>query len=116
MPLIKLLVSTSVPEATKNKVLTAMSGIVVKATGKPPAYMMATLEEGKIVMGGKNDPSAFADVRGIGGFTPAVNKQISREVCELLKKELGIDPENVYLTFADVAASNWGWKGGTFGG
>jgi phenylpyruvate tautomerase len=115
MPLIKLVVSTSVPETTKTKILTGISSIVVKATGKPPAYMMATLEEGKIVMGGKNDPAAFADVRGIGGFTPAVNKQISKDVCELLKKELGIKPENVYLTFTDVAASAWGWNGGTFG-
>jgi len=115
MPLIKLLVSTSVPEATKNKVLTAMSAIIVKATGKPPAYTMATIEEGRIVMGGKNDPAAYADVRGIGGFTPAVNKQISKEVCELLKKELGIKAENTYLTFTEVAASNWGWNGGTFG-
>ena len=115
MPLVKLEVSTSVPEAAKNKVLAAVSAIVIKATGKPPAYMMVTLEEGKIVMGGRNEPAAFADVRGIGGFTPAVNKQISKEVCELLKKELGIKPENVYLTFTDVAASNWGWNGGTFG-
>jgi phenylpyruvate tautomerase PptA (4-oxalocrotonate tautomerase family) len=115
MPLIKLTVSTSVPEATKNRVLTAMSGMVVKATGKPPAYVMATMEDGRIVMGGKNDPAAFADVRGIGGLTPAVNKQISKDVCELLKKELGIKPENVYLAFTDVAASNWGWNGGTFG-
>lgn len=115
MPLIKLLVSTSVPEAAKNKVLMGLSGIVVKATGKPPAYTMATLEEGKIIMGGRNDPAAFADVRGIGGFSPSVNKQISKDVADLLKKELGIKPENVYLTFTDVAASNWGWNGGTFG-
>lgn len=115
MPLIRLTVSTPVPEATKNRVLTAMSGIVVKATGKPPAYMMATMEEGRIVMGGRSDPAAFADVRGIGGFTPPVNKQISKDVCELLQKELGIKPENVYLTFTDVAASSWGWNGGTFG-
>ena len=115
MPLVKLEVSTSVPEAAKNKVLGAVSAIVIKATGKPPAYMMVTLEEGRIVMGGRNEPAAFADVRGIGGFTPAVNKQISKEVCELLKKELGIKPENVYLTFTEVAASNWGWNGGTFG-
>lgn len=115
MPLVKLEVSVSVPEATKNKLLVALSGIIVKATGKPPAYTMATLEEGKIIMGGKSEPAAFADVRGIGGFTPTVNKQISKDVCDLLKKELGLKPENVYLTFTDVPASNWGWNGGTFG-
>ena len=115
MPLIKMVVSPSPGEATRSKVLASLSAIVVKATGKPPAYTMAALEEGAIVMGGRNDPAAFVDVRGIGGFTPAVNKQISKDVCELLQKELGIRPENVYLTFTDVAAANWGWKGGTFG-
>jgi phenylpyruvate tautomerase PptA (4-oxalocrotonate tautomerase family) len=115
MPLVKLEVSTPVPEPIKNKLLAGISGIVIKVTGKPQAYMMVTLEEGKIMLGGKTELAAFADVRGIGGFTPVVNKQISKDVCDLLKKELGIKPENVYLTFTDVAASNWGWKGDTFG-
>jgi len=115
MPLVKLEVSVPVSEAKKNRVLAEVSRIVIKATGKPQAYMMVTLEEGKISMGGKNEPAAFADVRGIGGFTATVNKQISKEVCELLNQELAIRPENVYLTFIDVAAANWGWNGGTFG-
>jgi phenylpyruvate tautomerase PptA (4-oxalocrotonate tautomerase family) len=66
-------------------------------------------------MGGKIKPVAYADVRGIGGLTPKVNATVSKEIAAFLKKELNLDSENIYITFTEVAATNWGWKGGTFG-
>ena len=32
-----------------------------------------------------------------------------------LKKSLGVPPARLYLTCAEVAASNWGWNGELFG-
>jgi len=115
MPLLKLQVSVSLFDDQTRKLMTAMSGIVAKAMGKPESYMMVTIEKASISMGGKVVPAAYADVRGIGGFNKQVNARISKEIGELLKKEIGVEPEHVYLTFTDVAAQNWGWKGDTFG-
>jgi phenylpyruvate tautomerase len=115
MPLARLTVSVEVPNDQREILLAAVSAIVVKATGKPEAYMMVTLGECEIFMGGKRAPAAYLDVRGIGGLTPGVNARIAREVGDLLEKELRIALGNVYITFTDVAAANWGWNGGTFG-
>lgn len=107
--------SVKVPAEKKDKLILSLSRILAQVTGKPEAYTMVTLSEATISMGSKITPAAFLDVRGIGGLTPKVNISISKEVAALLNAELNIAPENIYITFTDVAATNWGWKGGTFG-
>ena len=67
------------------------------------------------MMAGKPGPAAFADIRGIGGWTPAVNKKVSQALCALFKENLQIPPDRVYMTFTDIPATNWGFNGGTFG-
>lgn len=115
MPLMKLYTSVPVPEAKKADLLSALSKIVVKATGKPEAYMMVTLSQETFAMAGKVQPAAYADVRGIGGFNAKVNGQITKDLCDLLNREFGVDPKNIYATFTDVTAQNWGCNGTTFG-
>lgn len=115
MPLIKLQTSTPVPEERRNEALAAVSKILSETTGKPEQYCMAILESGAFLMAGKPAKAAYADVRGIGGFTPSVNKALSKALCAFLKKELQIEPGNVYITCTDVPASNWGCNGTTFG-
>jgi phenylpyruvate tautomerase PptA (4-oxalocrotonate tautomerase family) len=115
MPLLKLHTSAPVPEGKKNSMMAEASRILSEATGKPEKYTMVTLESADVMMAGKPVAAAYVDIRGIGGFTPAVNKKISGELCAMLKVQLGVDPAAVYITFTDVPASNWGWNGGTFG-
>lgn len=115
MPLMKLQVSVPITDDKKDKVLPGMVAAVTKATGKPEAYMMVSVETADVRMAGKKEPAAYADVRGIGGFNAKVNAQITKDTCDLLNRELGIKPDNVYVTFTDVAAQNWGWNGSTFG-
>jgi len=115
MPLLKLETTVPVAAEKKEKLLQTLSRILSDVTGKPESYTMITLGETIATFGGRIKPIAFADVRAIGGLTQKVNVEISRQVANLLKKELNIDPENIYITFIEVPATNWGWKGGTFG-
>lgn len=116
MPLIKLQTTVSVPDERREAITAAASRLLAEATGKPEQYVMVVLESALAgAMAGKPAACAFADVRGIGGFNREVNTAVTRDVCALLKKELGIAPEAVYITFTDVAAVNWGWNGRTFG-
>jgi len=114
MPLIKLDVSDISDEQCKH-LLPALSKMLSENTGKPEKYVMATVSKTVPMMAGKPGPAAFADIRGIGGFTPAVNKKVSQALCSLLKENLQIPPDRVYMTFADIPAINWGFNGGTFG-
>jgi phenylpyruvate tautomerase len=115
MPLLKLQTSASLSDDKKKELLVASSKILARVTGKPESYVMTVIENANICMAGKVAPAAFVDVRGIGGLNAKVNKELSREISDLLKKELNIEPGNVYLNFTDVSAQNWGHNGSTFG-
>lgn len=114
MPLIKLDVSNA-SDKQCNDLLPALSRMLAELTGKPEKYVMATVNKMDVMMDGKPGPAAFADIRGIGGWTPAVNKKVSQALCALLKEQLQIPADRVYMTFTDIPASNWGYNGGTFG-
>ena len=115
MPLIMLKTSVAIPGDKTSDVLSAISQLVAEATGKPESYVMVTVEQVEGMMAGEPGPIAFADVRGIGGLTQEVNAAVSSKLCAYLEDELGIPADRIYATFTDIAASNWGWKGETFG-
>jgi len=39
---------------------------------------------------------------------------LSKALCELMNKTLGVKAERVYIEFADAEGALWGWNGGTF--
>ena len=116
MPLIMLKTTVEVPQAKKAMIVSAISKIVAQATGKPESYMMAILEKADTAsMAGRIGPVALADVRAIGGLNKAVANAITKALCSLLKAELDVPQESVYVNFTEIDAAKWGWKGETFG-
>lgn len=115
MPLLRLETSAPVPEAKKDALLKACSALVASVTGKPESYVMVTLLPCSGSIGGNPGAMAYLDIRGIGGLDKGTNGRLAKELAALLNKELGLASENIYLTFTDVPAANWGWKGHTFG-
>jgi len=115
MPLINISIAAQLDKARKDSLLKSCSRILSETTGKPEAYTMAVVHDCALSFASNVVKGAFVDIRGIGGLTPEVNKKLSNAICELLKRELQIAPEYVYMNFTDVPATNWGWKGGTFG-
>jgi hypothetical protein len=73
------------------------------------------LSEGSGILGGQTGPIAFADVRRIGSLDRKANGALARALCDLLKKELDIAPDRVFLNFTEVEATKWAWKGSTVG-
>lgn len=115
MPLLKIQMTGDQPAETRNRIMSQGSALLAKITGKPEKYTMVVLENAEILMAGRPEPAAFIEVRGIGGLTPQVNKELSAALCNLLKGETGIQPCHVYLNFTDVSATHWGCDGSTFG-
>ena len=115
MPLLKLETTVPLAEDKGKPLLAALSKAVVSATGKPEQYVMVTASHSAILMSGKPGDAAFVDVRGIGGLKGDTNRNLSQQICKLLKDSLGIAPDRVYLNFTEVEAGNWGWNGSTFG-
>ena len=115
MPLLKVETSVALSDEKRKGLLSSLSEIVAKTIGKPEQYVMVSINSAAMLMSAKPGDAAFVDVRSIGGLSNDVNRQLSQQVCALLKESLGIPPERVYLNFTDVEAEDWGWKGNTFG-
>ena len=76
---------------------------------------MVTIKYANIIMSGKEDDAAFVDVRSIGGLGGDAPRLLSAKICSALNDSLGVARNRIYLNFADVKATNWGWSGSTFG-
>jgi phenylpyruvate tautomerase len=114
MPLLKLETNVALSDEKKNSLLPALSKIVAETLGKPESYVMVTINPAVILMSAKPGDAAFVDIRSIGSLSLAVNQQLSKNICTLLKESLGIAPHCIFLNFSDIEAMNWGWKGSTF--
>lgn len=115
MPLLKLHTSVPIPADKSDDLLKALSRITAEAIGKPESYVMVTTSEGPVCMGGEVAPGAFVNICSIGGLNGSVNRTLSKQVCDLLARELEIPGRRVYLSFNDVSGVNWGWDSSTFG-
>ncbi|MFO1424350.1 MAG: phenylpyruvate tautomerase MIF-related protein [Candidatus Competibacteraceae bacterium] len=115
MPLLALQTSARLSNQQRHDLLAPLSKIVAECIGKPERYVMVTISEAAMLMGGAEGSAAYADVRSIGGLNREVNRKLSERICALLQEQLDIPPDRVYLGFTSVSAENWGWNGGTFG-
>ncbi|HEX3020668.1 MAG TPA: phenylpyruvate tautomerase MIF-related protein [Chitinispirillaceae bacterium] len=115
MPLLNLFLSKKPDDVKSEKILSELSQIIAECLGKPHSYMMVSISESKIFISGSTESAAFADLRSIGGINPNSTKLLSKKICDYLYKQLGTEPDRIYCNFSDVAASNWGWNGSTFG-
>ncbi len=114
MPLIKILTSVKIQD--KQALALELSKVCAQCTKKPEGYVQSVVEDDAVIaMGGKIADSAFVEVKGIGGLNPVVNKSLSVAICKALEEKLKINPSAVYINFTDIAGSNWGHNGSTFG-
>jgi phenylpyruvate tautomerase len=115
MPFLKLETNVSMSDEKRDFLLAGLSRRVAMSIGKPEEYVMASISSAALFMAGKPGAAAFVDIRSIGGLSGLVNEKLSQEICAVLKEGLGIAPERVYMNFANVEASYWGWNNETFG-
>lgn len=116
MPLIHLITTEPIPEATRQGLVQSLSRIAADVIGKPETYVMAIVQDGAAMLhAGKVGPAAFLDVRAIGGLSPRVCEGLAERVGALLLEKLQVPGDRVYLNFTEVPAAKWGHNGGTFG-
>ncbi|NOY75101.1 MAG: hypothetical protein GXP32_04835 [Kiritimatiellaeota bacterium] len=116
MPLIKTVVSVDCEKDKKEHLALALSKVCADGIGKPESYVASIVEDNAVfAFGGAKSDAVFVEVRSIGGLNGEVNAVLSEAICGTIQEELGIPGDRVYINFIDIAASDWGWNGGTFG-
>jgi phenylpyruvate tautomerase len=117
MPLIQLYTSCDMSTHEKRETLAKkLSKLTAMCIGKPEQYVMASVQDKvAITMSGGSTAAALISVKSIGGLSNEVNKKMTSAICQTLQEELSIGAECVYITFEELPATHWGWKGATFG-
>lgn len=114
MPYLRITTSQSIDAERKQNLLKAASKMVAAELGKPEQYMMVSAETPvAMLFAGTDKPCAFLELRGIGLPESKAGK-LSQLLCDLLESQIGIPQDRVYINFADIQPSLWGWNADTF--
>jgi phenylpyruvate tautomerase PptA (4-oxalocrotonate tautomerase family) len=114
MPYLKITTSQLIDDQQKRELLKTASWLVASELGKPEQYMMVSVETPVVMLFAGNDsPCAFLELRGIG-LPESKTGKLSQLLCGLAESHIGIPKDRVYINFADIKPSLWGWNSETF--
>ncbi len=114
MPFVR--VETNVDVGNKSDEFVAkLSKVVSEATGKSESYVMVILDDGqKMSFAATLEPAVLVTFKSIDlqeDRCPA----IAERLCVFFARELRVHGKRVYLDFADLKRTMFGWDGRTFG-
>lgn len=89
-------------------------GKLISIMHKPESYLMVGIEENYTLYlaGTKLEAGAYISISLFGTPKPSDCEKMTSAVCDLIKKELGINGTSVYITYHGV--ENWGYNGNNF--
>ncbi len=114
MPYIDAKLSVQVDENKKNDIQIKLTDAVSSAFSKPKAYIMANIEDSAslYMSGEKVEKGAYISVRLLGSATKSACQMSTKNICDILSSELGLDSSKIYVTYHPVDL--WGWNGSMF--
>jgi phenylpyruvate tautomerase PptA (4-oxalocrotonate tautomerase family) len=114
MPLLKIETNQDVEELARNRVIAKASQQVATMLGKPERYVMVSLQiNPSMVFAGAQEPLAYLELKSIG-LPQARTAELSAGLAELMKAELGLPADRIYIEFSDAPRTMWGWNSTTF--
>jgi len=115
MPYLKLNTNVEISNDQSQQLLTDLSALLAKETGKPERYVMVEVRGGKsMLFGGSAEPLAYLECKSIG-LSSGQAKALASSIPKLLETTLSLSPDRVYIEFSNCPAEFWGWNGSTFG-
>lgn len=115
MPYINLEISKKIESRQKEELKDRLAEILLQEGEKPEEYFMFSLSENKEMwFGGRKSEVIYIDLKYVGKFSLIQKEKITERACNACSKITGIMPENIYITFQEIAGENWGNSGKTF--
>ena len=113
MPCIQIKTNVTVAHDTAQAVKSQLGQIITCLPEKTEDWLMITLEDNCRMWfrGEDNKPLAIVEVKVFGtSIHRAASEKMTAQVCELFRKQLGVDPKDLYVRY--LATPDWGWNGG----
>ncbi|WP_010257973.1 phenylpyruvate tautomerase MIF-related protein [Treponema primitia] len=110
MPYVAFNISEKLSETQKEKIKSEVGRLITVIPGKTEADTIVDICDGhSMYKGGKAIPIAYVDIRVYTKADPNGKKQFISNLFILLEKELGINKDNVYMSFLEF--DQWGDHG-----
>lgn len=91
-----------------------VSETVAAVLGKSEQWVMVAVNSADAFLyGGTDEPAAFVECKSIG-LSAEQCPALSKAVCDLLREELAIAAERVYIEFKRLEKPMFGWNAKTF--
>ncbi|WAR44425.1 phenylpyruvate tautomerase MIF-related protein [Methylomonas rapida] len=114
MPYLKLNTNVEITEEQSQQLLTDLSQLLARETGKPERYVMVEVAGSRaMIFGGGTQPLAYLECKSIGLSTTQA-KALAASIPPLLSARLPLPADRVYIEFSNCPAEFWGWNGSTF--
>lgn len=114
MPYLKIVTNQALAAETHAALLSKTSKELAQQLGKSERYvMLEAVGSAALLFGGSDAPAAYVELKNIG-LDSTQTKPLSKAISELLRAELGVAPERIYIEFVNITGNFWGWNGGTF--
>ena len=110
MPYINISISSKVED--KKKLLEEISLLVSSLTNKSKRFVMAKLDDERVMYFDDKTPCCFLEIKSIGSLSPS---EIAKPISNFVSEKIGIPIDNIYIFFEDVPGNMWAWNGRTFG-
>lgn len=114
MPYIRAKLSIKLDEIQKDNLWKELSNTVSSAFSKPKSYIMTNIEDAKSLYMGevKAKKCAYIVVRSLGSISKPSCQNATKEICEILTTNYGLNSSNIYITYHPVDL--WGWNRSMF--
>ena len=114
MPMIIVKASTPISPAQEVGLKTKLGEAIALVPGKSEAHLMLAFEDNaRLYYAGANDaPMAYVEVNCLGQSTREAYCDLTAAICGMLKDELGISPDKVYVKYDELV--HWGWNSTNF--
>lgn len=115
MPFLRIQTNQTLETGQVEALLQEGTRVIVEGLNKPREYVQVLVEGGlSMTFAGDASPTAFVEVRSLGLPGDKV-KPLCRALFQLLREQLGLSPERVFINLHDLPRNHWGWNGDTFG-
>ncbi|MCF6218957.1 MAG: phenylpyruvate tautomerase MIF-related protein [Gammaproteobacteria bacterium] len=114
MPLLTIKTNRSLTTEEQKSVLSHASALVATLLEKPESYVMVLLQtEQSLMLAGNPQPCALLELKSLG-LPEEKTAEFSKSLCEMVKQQLQIPSNRVYIEFSNPARHLWGWDSRTF--
>ncbi|MCM1257292.1 MAG: phenylpyruvate tautomerase MIF-related protein [Roseburia sp.] len=98
----------------KRETIKSQLGGSISLLNKTENYLMVGFEDNyDLYLGGNHlEKGAYVTVRLFGSASSDACSKMTGAICDILKKELDIPGENVYVSY--IGTKDWGWNGRNF--